>query len=192
MAPGPSIDTVTLGLSVPVVISITTNTATWTSGALSASSSATVTVPTYNVTAAVNDPLRGSASCDPASVLFGGSSTCAATANADYVFIDWLNDCSGTDPVCTLSGIASDKLATANFAQAFSVAVNVDDPAGGSVTCEPLTVASGGQQCVHGDPQRRLPLQRMVWRLLRHESGLHLGERHSRPHRHGRTPSRRR
>lgn len=153
LAPGASIDTVTTGLSIPSVINTTTtNTATWTSGALSASASATVTVPTYNVTAAVNDPLRGSASCDPASVLSGGSSTCTATANAGYVFMNWLNDCSGTDPVCTLSAITADKLATANFAQAFSVAVNVDDPASGSVTCEPPTVASGGSSVCTATP----------------------------------------
>ena len=153
LAPGASIDTVTLGLSVPVVISTTTtNTATWTSGSLSASASATVAVPTYNVTAAVNDPLGGSASCDPASVLSGSSSTCTASANAGYVFKSWAGDCSGTDPVCTLSGITSDKLSTANFAQAFNVAVSVDDPASGSVTCEPPTVASGGSSVCTATP----------------------------------------
>ncbi|WP_431777273.1 IPTL-CTERM sorting domain-containing protein [Ottowia caeni] len=153
LAPGASIDTVTLGLSVPVVISTTTtNTATWTSGSLSASASAAVTVPTYNVTAAVNDPLGGSASCDPASVLSGSSSTCTASANAGYVFTSWAGDCSGTDPVCTLSGITSDKLSTANFAQAFNVAVSVDDPASGSVTCEPPTVPSGGSSVCTATP----------------------------------------
>ena len=145
LAPGASISTVTLGISVPAVINTTTtNTATWTSGALSASASATVTVPSYNVSASVSDPAAGSASCVPPTVLSGASSVCTATANAGYVFTGWSGDCSGSNPVCTLSGVQRDMAVTANFSAAFTVTASVNNPAGGSAACVPALVAAGG------------------------------------------------
>lgn len=145
LAPGASIDTVTLGISVPAVIaSTTTNTATWTSGSLSGSASATVTVPTYHIAASVNDPAAGSVACVPPSVLSGASSTCTATANAGYVFTGWSGDCAGSNPVCTLSGVTADRAVTANFAPAYNVTASVNNPAGGSAVCVPAVVAAGG------------------------------------------------
>ncbi|MBN8556219.1 MAG: IPTL-CTERM sorting domain-containing protein [Burkholderiales bacterium] len=145
LAPGASIDTVTLGISVPAVIASTiTNTATWTSGSLSASASATVTVPSYNVSAAVSDPAAGSAVCAPPTVLSGAGSTCTATANPGYVFTGWSGDCTGTNPVCTLSAIRRDMASTANFLPAYNVTASVNNPAGGSAVCVPAVVAAGG------------------------------------------------
>ena len=145
LAPGASISTVTLGIRVPAVINTTTtNTAIWTSGALSASASATVTVPSYNVSASVSDPAAGSASCVPPTVLSGASSVCTATANAGYVFTGWSGDCSGSNPVCTLSGVQRDMAVTANFSAAFTVTASVNNPAGGSAACVPALVAAGG------------------------------------------------
>ena len=74
--------------------------------------------PAYNVTASVNNPAGGSAVCVPAVVAAGGSSTCTATANPGYVFTGWSGACSGTNPVCTLSGIAAHQAVTASFAPA--------------------------------------------------------------------------
>ena len=119
LAPGASANTVAMGISVPAVInSTTTNTATWTAGAASATASATVTVANYNVTANVNDPAGGSVVCVPATVPAGGSSTCTATANAGFGFTGWAGDCSGSNPVCTLTSVSADRTVTANFARA--------------------------------------------------------------------------
>lgn len=120
LTPGSVIDTVSAGLSIPAVINVTTmNTATWSADGASDSASATVTVSaptTYTVSGGVNEPAGGAVECLPAVVASGGSSTCTATANPGYVFTGWSGDCSGTNPVCIVNGIAGDVSVVANFA----------------------------------------------------------------------------
>ncbi len=130
----------------------TTNTATWTSGSASASDSATVTV-NYSVTTDVNNPAGGSVQCVPPQVASGGSSTCTATPSTGYAFSGWSGDCSGSNPVCTLSGITRNMVATANFSPIEHLVVsNVNDPAGGNVQCVPPVVTYGGSSTCTATP----------------------------------------
>ncbi|GAB2463983.1 hypothetical protein GCM10027082_14470 [Comamonas humi] len=91
----------------------------------------------------------GTASCSPASVTIGQSSTCTAAANPGYSFVGWSGDCAsaGTNAACTLSNINANKASVAKFqAIDYTVAATVDpaSPAGsGTVSCSQGTVTAG-------------------------------------------------
>ncbi len=59
-------------------------------------SQASFTAIAYSVTATAGT--GGSASCDPASVSYNGSSTCTATPSNGYSFASWSGDCAGRAP----------------------------------------------------------------------------------------------
>ena len=120
-----------------------------------ASSSVTTTINvgcTYTITTTANPTAGGLVSCSPNPVLYGGSSTCTATAtNPGWTFTGFSGDCSGM--ACSLSNVTSNKSVTANFKQwalsiissPTSAAVGVgntfdvvigNDPAGASVTVD--------------------------------------------------------
>ncbi|MFA7607551.1 MAG: IPTL-CTERM sorting domain-containing protein, partial [Rhodocyclaceae bacterium] len=102
-------------------------------------------VITYNVTAASSPAVGGTAACTPSSVSSGGTSTCTATANAGYRFTGWSGDCSGTEVTCTLTGITADRSVTAGFAaETWTIGTQAEPAAGGSVVCDPSSVAHGG------------------------------------------------
>ena len=57
----------------------------------------------------------GSASCDPASVPYNGSSACTATPDAGYSFASWNGDCAGQGAACALSNIQANQASQASF-----------------------------------------------------------------------------
>ena len=77
---------------------------------------------TYAITATASPTLGGAVSCSPSTVTPGGSSTCTATANADYRFHAWTGACaSHTTASCTLNNIQTAQTATAVFAHEITV-----------------------------------------------------------------------
>lgn len=100
----------------------------------------------YTVTATSALPAGGSASCTPASVLSGSSSTCTAVPNTGYRFTGWSGDCSsaGTATTCSLTNITSNQASQANFALiTYTVGATVSG-SGGEASCTEISVASGG------------------------------------------------
>ena len=74
----------------------------------------TASVTTYAITATPVPTAGGTVSCTPNPVDHGGTSTCAATANAGYTFANWSGDCTGSG-ACTLSNVTATKTVTAAF-----------------------------------------------------------------------------
>jgi hypothetical protein len=72
----------------------------------------------------------------------GGSSTCTATADAEYQFDRWTGACDGQGATCSLTNITSDKMSAASFTAVYAVSATAG--AGGSASCSATTVASGG------------------------------------------------
>ncbi|MDO4725348.1 MAG: hypothetical protein Q4A97_11395, partial [Comamonadaceae bacterium] len=68
---------------------------------------------THAITATVNPSAGGSVTCTPNPVPHGGGSTCTASANSGYTFVDFSGDCTGAS--CTLTNVTSPKSVTANF-----------------------------------------------------------------------------
>jgi uncharacterized repeat protein (TIGR02543 family) len=62
----------------------------------------------------VNASTGGTASCTPNPVSYGGNTTCSATPDAGFHFVNWSGDCSGT--TCVLNGVTAAKSVTAVFA----------------------------------------------------------------------------
>ena len=102
----------------------------------------TVNEPTYTVAATAG--AGGTASCSPATVNSGGNSTCTATPNAGQAFTGWTGACAsfGTNPTCNLSNITANQSSVASFTPTYTVAATAG--AGGTASCSPATVNSGG------------------------------------------------
>jgi len=62
----------------------------------------------------VNASTGGTASCTSNPVSYGGNTTCSATPDAGFHFVNWSGDCSGT--TCVLNGVTAAKSVTAVFA----------------------------------------------------------------------------
>ncbi len=58
----------------------------------------------------------GTVSCTPNPAPRGGDASCTATPNLGFQFTGWGGDCAGTQAVCALTAINSDKTVTAQFA----------------------------------------------------------------------------
>ncbi|MBK7469287.1 MAG: hypothetical protein IPI73_00330 [Betaproteobacteria bacterium] len=52
-------------------------------------------VPTWSITASVNDPAGGTASCVPNPVAHGNNAACTAAPNAGWEFASWTGHCTG-------------------------------------------------------------------------------------------------
>jgi hypothetical protein len=76
----------------------------------------------YSVTATVAAG-NGNVSCDPASVLPGGSSTCTAVPDTGWQVSGWTGACTvaGTSETCTLENIQADQTSGVNFEAASAV-----------------------------------------------------------------------
>jgi uncharacterized repeat protein (TIGR01451 family) len=70
-------------------------------------------IPSYSVTATVNG--NGTATCTPAVVPDGASSTCTATPGTGNRFTGWTGACAGQGAVCTLVGISANLASVAAF-----------------------------------------------------------------------------
>jgi uncharacterized repeat protein (TIGR02543 family) len=98
---------------------------------------------TYTIQTSASPSAGGSVSCNPNPVEDGEDSTCTASANSGYSFTNWSDDCSGTNPSCTLSNVTGDKSVTANFTAqtvTHTIQTSVSPSAGGSVSCNPNPV----------------------------------------------------
>ena len=114
---------------------------TYTTGTIAApcTVSATFALNNYDIAVAAEPIGGGSVSCSPNPVEHGSDSICTATANAGYLFSGWREGCSGSDPVCTLYRVTSDKSVTASFTQ--------DEPTEFTLT---VTAAGNGSGTVGG------------------------------------------
>jgi len=102
---------------------------------------------TYNLTALVTPTGGGMVTLDPpqpvGGYVDGAQVTLTAVANGEYEFDHWSGDLSGSDNPTTII-MDSDKVVTAHFTQvAFTLAVDVSPPGGGTVTLEPSPPAEG-------------------------------------------------
>ncbi|MBA4741629.1 MAG: hypothetical protein H2060_02825 [Azoarcus sp.] len=74
-------------------------------------------LPRISVSAA---PLEGgSVHCTPDPVALGGSATCTTTPAEGFAFAAWGGDCTGLDPICTLSSVSAPLSVSANFFEVF-------------------------------------------------------------------------
>jgi hypothetical protein len=105
----------------------------------------TIPVTTYNVTATVATG-NGGASCNPASVTAGGSSTCTAVPDTGWQVSGWTGDCAaaGTSETCTLDNIQSDQSSTVSFEEIPLNIVATVAAGNGTVSCDPASVTAGG------------------------------------------------
>ena len=109
------------------------------------------TLNNYAIIAAANPAGGGTVSCTPNPVDFGGSSSCTATANAGYTFANWSGDCAGA--TCALSNVTATRNVTANFTlNSYPITVAASPVAGGTVTCAPNPVNSGGTSSCTATP----------------------------------------
>ena len=98
---------------------------------------------TYSITATANPVAGGTVNCSPNPVTSGGSANCTATPNAGYTFNGFGGECTGL--TCALTNITANKTVTANFtANTYSITATANPTAGGTVSCFPNQVASGG------------------------------------------------
>ncbi|WP_144011821.1 fibronectin type III domain-containing protein [Vandammella animalimorsus] len=93
------------------------------------------------VSTAVNPAGSGTVTCTPSTVPDGGSSSCTATANSGYTFVDFSGDCSGTS--CNLTNVTGPKSVTANFRKATATATASVTGGHGTVTPPSRTVNVG-------------------------------------------------
>ena len=108
----------------------------------------------YDVIATSALPSGGSASCLPASVASGDSSTCTATPNLGYRFTGWTGDCAsfGTATTCSLSNITANKASVAQFELiTYTVDATVAS-GGGTATCTPSPVNHGSSSTCTAAP----------------------------------------
>ncbi|WOP16491.1 IPTL-CTERM sorting domain-containing protein [Ottowia sp. SB7-C50] len=104
---------------------------------------ATFTKNTYAITGTASPAVGGSVSCAPASVTYGGGSTCTASASPGYTFSFFGGDCSGT--MCNLTNIQANKAVTGTFTQnTYTVTGTASPAAGGTVTCLPSSMTYNG------------------------------------------------
>lgn len=101
----------------------------------------TASVTTYAITATPVPTAGGTVSCTPNPVDHGGTSTCAATANAGYTFANWSGDCTGSG-ACTLSNVTATKTVTAAF-----TLKTFTGPTATSTGNATATVTNGGDTC---------------------------------------------
>lgn len=91
--------------------------------------------------------LSGTVTCPLNPVPYDSSTTCTASAKNGYIFDKWSGDCSGTNTVCELNNVTSDKNITAEFIPQqqnnFTISTIADPALGGSVICTPNPVQSG-------------------------------------------------
>lgn len=86
----------------------------------SVTSSRTVTahfLPRVSVIASPHE--GGSVACTPNPVPLAGSTTCSATSAPGFAFAAWGGDCTGLDPLCTLSAVTGPRGVSANFFEVF-------------------------------------------------------------------------
>ncbi len=99
--------------------------------------------PSYLITTAANPLAGGTVSCTLNPVPHGGSSTCTATLNPGYSFVDWSGDCTGA--TCVLTNVTSAKSVTANFTVATTKTFTGPTATGtGNATA---AVTGGGNTC---------------------------------------------
>jgi hypothetical protein len=103
---------------------------------------ANFTAITYPINATANPSIGGSVSCSVNPVTYGGSSNCAATANAGYTFTGFGGDCSGT--YCSLNNVTGNKTVTANFKLPADYVLNTIKKGTGSGT---VTTTDGKINC---------------------------------------------
>ena len=104
----------------------------------------------YAVSGTANPPAGGTVTCTPAIASYNGSSTCTTTTNPGYTFSGWGGDCTGTGP-CSFTGITVSKNVTANFT-VNTFQINVTSGSGGTATCSPSSVTSGGSSTCTATP----------------------------------------
>lgn len=101
------------------------------------SGTCTASLQTWAVTASASPTQGGTATCNPATVAHDGSTTCTATANADYRFTAWTGACAGQGATCTLADVTEAQHSVAQFAQ-HTLTLTLPE---GPQTGQPLTVA---------------------------------------------------
>ncbi|MBK5941900.1 InlB B-repeat-containing protein [Halochromatium roseum] len=92
----------------------------------------------YSISSSAHPSAGGSVSCNPNPVAGGESSSCTAEPNSGYSFDGWSGDCSSTEPICMLSGVATEADVVAHF-----ILTNTDDP--GDQPSQPTTYCGFGQ-----------------------------------------------
>ncbi|PQJ97192.1 InlB B-repeat-containing protein [Chromatium okenii] len=97
---------------------------------------------TYSITATANPTAGGSISCSPNPVTSGNTANCTATPNTGYALSNFSGDCSGT--TCALTNVTAAKAVTANFTPLYSITATANPTVGGSVSCSPNPITSGG------------------------------------------------
>ncbi|WP_242466191.1 beta strand repeat-containing protein [Chromatium okenii] len=112
---------------------------------------ANFTAITYPINATANPSTGGNVSCSVNPVAYGGSSNCAATANAGYTFTGFGGDCYGTS--CSLTNVTATKTVTANFtAITYPITATANPSIGGSVNCSVNPVSYGGSSNCSATP----------------------------------------
>lgn len=102
---------------------------------------------TYNITAAVQASTGGSVTCTASTVDAGESASCTASPMSGYQFERFEGCDSVTSMTCNLSNIGADRNVVAVFSAipaSFSVTGIANPNNGGSVSCSPASVSSGG------------------------------------------------
>ena len=108
-------------------------------------------IQTYAVSGTASPLAGGTVSCTPDPVNHGGSSSCTATANTGYSFVDFSGDCSGTS--CDLTNVSATKSVTGNFSlDSYAVTETASPAAGGTVTCTPNPVDHGSDSSCTATP----------------------------------------
>ena len=107
-------------------------------------------VSTYAITGTAAPLAGGSVSCTPNPVQHGGNASCTYAANPGYTFTGWGGDCIGSG-ACTLTGVTSPKVITANFTlNTYAITATVNPAGAGSASCTPNPVNHGdGSICTY-------------------------------------------
>jgi len=115
---------------------------------------ATVTLPSYPITASASPPAGGTLTCNPNPVSRGSSSTCTAAPNTGYT-LSTFTGCTriGTTSQCTLTGVTAAKTLTATFSTAkYPITATANPAAGGTVICAPNPVTHGANSTCSAVP----------------------------------------
>jgi len=110
--------------------------------------------PTYRLSVAVNPVDSGEVSFSPDYEEYSGGTqvTLTATPAADYEFVSWSGDASGTEPVVTVT-MDSDKSVTANFRIIqYALVTSVSPPGSGLVSPEGGIYDIGGSITLRATP----------------------------------------
>ena len=111
---------------------------------------ATVTLPSYPITAAASPVAGGTVTCTPNPVPYDASSTCTAAAKTGYAFTGFGGACAGAS--CTLTNVTAAQSVTANFSLAYAIAATASPVVGGTVQCTPNPVPRGGSSTCTAAP----------------------------------------